>query len=73
MTAKRRISEGVNMVTYAPFTPERELPLKVMLEGRTVGQIVALEGGYRFIAKGGRHKGEILPTVTAVKRSLEGE
>ena len=59
------------MITYSPFTPERETPIKVMLDGEAVGQIVAVTGGYRYVVKGGRHKGGVLPTVDAVKRSLD--
>jgi hypothetical protein len=45
-------------------------PIKVRLDGRQVGEIRKVEGGYQYFPKGQRTGGPVLPTVTAVQRSL---
>lgn len=46
-------------------------PLKVRLDGKVVGEIRKVEGGYQYVSKGNRHRGEVLPTVDAVQKTLE--
>lgn len=47
-------------------------PLKVRLDGRLVGEIRKVEGGFRYFPKGAGQDGggEVFPTVTAVQKSL---
>lgn len=45
----------------------------VRLDGRKVGKIVQVEGGWQYWPNRGPLKGEVLPTLEAVKRSLEEE
>lgn len=48
--------------------------LAVRLDGRIVGHIKKNPGtGWYYQPKGSRSKGEVLPTVQDVKRSLEEE
>jgi hypothetical protein len=52
----------------------REEPGKsvvVLIDGRVVGHILNTRGGYVYAPKGSTLRGETLPTVPEVKRSLE--
>jgi|GEM_PF-4122286 hypothetical protein len=46
----------------------------VYLENKKTGEIRAVKGGFQYVPKASRAnlKGEILPSLEAVKRSLEG-
>lgn len=47
--------------------------IAVQLEGRTAGHIKKNYGtGWYYQPRGSRQKGDVLPTVQDVKRSLEG-
>lgn len=48
-------------------------PLQVRLDGRIIGEIRKVEGGYQYVPKGQKTGGDILPTVNAVQRSLAEE
>lgn len=45
---------------------------RVMLEGRRVGQIVPVEGGWHYVPNGDRLAGETFPTFALCCASLEG-
>lgn len=47
--------------------------VRVYVGGSRVGTIVPVLNGWRYIPKGGSSPGVTLPTVAAVKRSLETE
>jgi hypothetical protein len=46
-------------------------PLKVQLDGRVIGEIRKVEGGYQYFPKGQKTGGEIFKSVTEVQSSLE--
>jgi len=46
-------------------------PLKVRLDGRHIGEIRKVAGGYQYFPKGKNYGGDILPTVGDVQQSLE--
>jgi len=45
-------------------------PLKVRVDGRIVGEIRKVEGGFQYFPKGQKTGGEIFKSVSAVQRSL---
>lgn len=45
----------------------------VMLDGKRVGKIVNEMPGWRYFPNGQTKGGELLPSLSAVKRSLESE
>ncbi|HEX3156823.1 MAG TPA: hypothetical protein VHV32_19495 [Candidatus Angelobacter sp.] len=45
----------------------------VYLENQRVGSIEKEVGGWRYVPKGKSDGGELLPSIHAVKRSLESE
>jgi len=49
-------------------------PLLVRMDGRIVGEIRRVDGGYQYFPKGSSkgNGGEIFPTVAAVQRSIGG-
>jgi hypothetical protein len=47
--------------------------IKVYLGRKLVGKIIQVENGFAYLPVGSRHRGETLPSVAAVKRSLEIE
>lgn len=48
---------------------ERE-SIKVRMDGRIVGEIRKVEGGYQYFPKGQAAGGSVFPTVQAVQASL---
>lgn len=47
--------------------------VSVRIDGKVVGEIRKVEGGYQYFPKGHSKGGEILPSMLAVKRTLEDE
>jgi len=47
--------------------------VSVRVEGKVVGEIRKVDGGFQYFPKGQSKGGEVLPTVQAVKRTLENE
>ena len=47
--------------------------VSVRIDGKVVGEIRRVEGGFQYFPKGHSNGGEILPTVKAVKLTLEAE
>ena len=45
-------------------------PLKVRLDGRIIGEICKVEGGYQYFPKGQKVGGNIFPSIDDVQRSL---
>lgn len=45
-------------------------PLKVRLDGRIVGEIRAVPGGFQYCPKGFQIKGNVYASVAEVQRSL---
>lgn len=45
----------------------------VLIDGRKVGTIECVTGGYAYCTKDGKHWGDTFPTSAEVKRSLEQE
>jgi len=45
-------------------------PLKVRLDGKIVGEIRKVKGGFQYFAKGNKNGGLIFSTVTAVQEFL---
>ena len=48
-------------------------PLKVRLDGRIVGEIVKVDGGFQYFPKYCMQGGEILNSVADVQSALSGE
>ncbi len=46
-------------------------PLRVRLDGRIIGEICKVKGGYQYFPKGQKIGGEVFVAVTLVQRSLE--
>ena len=57
------------MITYEAGS-ER---IAVKLDGKHVGDIETVTGGYAYCTKDGKHWGETFPTTAEVKRSLEDD
>ena len=53
--------------------PCEKEPLIVSLDGRLVGEIRKVTGGYQYFPKGAKKGGEIFRSVGDVKRSLSDE
>ena len=47
--------------------------IAVWLDGKRVGSIMAAKGGYQYWPMGNSTPGEIMPTVDAVKKTLESD
>jgi len=47
--------------------------VSVRIDGVVVGEIRKVEGGFQYFPKGQSKGGEVLPTVMAVRRTLETE
>ena len=56
------------MITYQPMS---EKSITVFLDKKIVGHIKKVDGGFQYFPKGCKDGGDILPTVFAVKQSLE--
>jgi len=56
-------------ITYHEFGGRSDV-LTVKLAGCVVGRIQPAPGGYQYLPKAGG-RGEVLPSIAAVKRSLE--
>ena len=56
------------MITYRPMS---KTSITVFLDKKIVGHIKTVAGGYQYFPKGCKDGGDILPTVFAVKQSLE--
>ncbi len=70
----------MEMITYRKTPTELtfdvpETPITVLVDGRVSGLIRETKGGFAYYPKGAGFKGrgEVYPTVDAVKHSLEGE
>lgn len=59
------------MITYEIAKAGSDAVLKVVLDGRWVGDIRKAPGGFQYCPKSGE-RGAIRPTVPAVKREIEG-
>lgn len=57
------------MITYK----SSKLGLKVLLEGKIVGEIRSVEGGYQYFPKGQKEGGEVFASIFLVKHSIEFE
>lgn len=60
------------MITYHE-TKSPTWRITVKLDRKVVGQIRNVAGGFQFFPKGKDKGGDILPSVKAVKRSIESE
>lgn len=60
------------MITYESTKAGAVLTTRVMLEGRWIGIIKEVPGGWQYFPKRGEG-GTIHPTLQAVKRDLESE
>ena len=49
------------------------LKVEVKLDGKKSGVIIRVDGGWKYFPIGQRASGQVLPSVAAVMRSLEGE
>lgn len=47
--------------------------MKVLLDGKIVGQIKTVFGGFSYFPKGSKTGGELFKTINLVKQSLENE
>lgn len=47
--------------------------ITVLLDGKIIGHIVTRTDGFQYMPKGSKTGGEILKSVSAVKKSLETE
>jgi hypothetical protein len=45
----------------------------VYLDGRRVGEIRVVQGGFQYFTRGSRHGGEVFPTLPLCKKSLESD
>lgn len=52
---------------------DRDTPIPVRIDGKRVGTIEPVDGGWQYFPKGSKIGGEILPTINAVQKSLESE
>lgn len=60
----------MSQITYEDFNG-RTTNIRVLLDGKVVGNIKAAAGGaYRYWPKGSKKGGESFPSITAVQRSL---
>ena len=63
-------TEGVSVITYT----KTQHKIIVRLEGKRVGEIQTdLDGGFFYQPDGYSERGKTLPTIQAVKRSIEEE
>lgn len=65
----------MSAITYHEQPPHRQdaCPITVKLEGRVVGKIVRVPGGYRYRPKGARQEGNTFADLDALKADLSGE
>jgi len=62
------------MIAYQPVKNTRgQEVIKVKLDGRLVGHIKTVVGGFQYFPKGRKSGGEVSPTLNQVKDSLEGD
>lgn len=59
------------MISYNARTVDGKTQVLVLLDGKQVGTIHQVRGGYQYVPKGGGLRGDVLPTLGDVKRSLE--
>lgn len=50
--------------------PAAKEPLKVRCDGKIIGSIKKVEGGYQYFPTGYKEGGEILSSVSAVQKTL---
>jgi hypothetical protein len=60
--------KGGNMITYKEGI---DVFVIVYLDKKRVGSIRKVERGWAYFPKGSKERGEILPTINAVKKSIE--
>jgi hypothetical protein len=65
---KDATDKEMKMITYEKFLGGE----RVNLDGKVVGVIQTVPGGFAYIPKGSKITGETFTTVAGVKRSLEG-
>ena len=58
------------MLTYI-YGEEKNSPVKVKLDGRLIGEIRPVKGGYMYFVKNTKYKGDVYPTIRACQKSLE--
>lgn len=58
------------MINYQTYNSEM---IFVFLYKKFVGTIEKVDGGYQYIVKGGKYKGEVFSSIELVKESLEGD
>lgn len=58
------------MIAYEYAEGRRDVPVRVKLAGRVVGEIRPVTGGWRYFPKRSKVGGEIFPTLNACQRSL---
>jgi len=58
------------MITYEQIQKKTGTHSIVKLDGKTVGQIKPVPGGYAYFPKGSKRHGNILPTLREVKNTL---
>lgn len=61
------------MINYSYPEPHKVAPVTVRLDGKVVGTIQQVEGGFQYVPKGKKDGGEVFGSVAAVKRLLEAE
>jgi hypothetical protein len=61
------------MITYLYPVEKSDVAVVVRLDGKIVGQIRKVTDGFAYFPKGQTTGGKVLPTVNAVKRTLEND
>jgi hypothetical protein len=60
-------------ITYVYSPTGSQKPIIVKLDGKAVGKIQQVAGGFRYMPAGSRTGGAVLPSVAAVQRSIESD
>lgn len=58
------------MITFTQIDPKT---IHVLLDGKRVGEIRSVEGGFQYFPKGQKKGGEVFQTLIDCKKSLSDE
>jgi hypothetical protein len=63
----------MSRIEYQYTEGRKDVPIAVRIDGKILGDIKPVEGGWQYVPRGSKVGGDIFATISQVQRSLGNE